>query len=134
MPRSDDLGKFILRIALGLLILLHGVSKLKTGVGGIAGMLASHGVPGVLAYLVFVGELVAPVLLIVGLYTRLAGWIVAVNMVVALWLVHAHDLFGLGRQGGAALELQYIYLAAAVAVAFLGAGRFSLAGSGGKLN
>ncbi|RZL66277.1 MAG: DoxX family protein [Variovorax sp.] len=134
MIRSDDTGKFVLRMALGILILLHGIAKISGGVGGISGMLASQGLPGALAYLVYVGEIVAPILLIVGIYTRPAAWIVAINMVVAIWLVHANELFALSKNGGWALELQGIFLFAAVAVAFLGAGRFSVGGNGGKYN
>lgn len=134
MTRSDDTGKFVLRMALGILILLHGIAKISGGVGSISGMLASQGLPGALAYLVYIGEIVAPVLLIVGIYTRPAAWIVAINMVVAIWLVHGKDLFALGKNGGWALELQGLFLFAAVAVALLGAGRFSVGGNGGKYN
>ncbi|MEJ8848390.1 DoxX family protein [Variovorax rhizosphaerae] len=134
MIRSDDTGKLILRLALGVLILLHGVAKLSTGVGGIANMLAAHGLPTVLAYLVYVGEIVAPVLLIVGLYTRPAAWITVVNMLVAIALVHMKDIASLGKNGGWALELQGMFLFGALAVAFLGAGRFSVGGTSGKYN
>ena len=134
MIRSDDTGKLLLRLALGLLILLHGIAKVRGGVGHISGQLASHGLPGLLAYLVYVGEILAPVLVIVGFYTRPAAWIMAINMVVAIWLVHAKDLLVIGKNGGLALELQYMFLIAAIAVALLGAGRFSLGGTGGKLN
>jgi putative oxidoreductase len=134
MFRSDDTGKLILRLALGILILLHGISKLSTGVGGIAGMLTGHGLPGALAYLVYIGEIVAPVLMIVGIYTRPAAWITVVNMLVAIWLVHLKDIGSLGKSGGWALELQGMFLFAALALAFLGAGRFSVAGTGGRYN
>jgi len=134
MIRSDDTGKLVLRLSLGILILLHGIAKLHTGVGGISGMLAGHGLPGAIAYLAYVGEIVAPVLLIVGLYTRLGGWILAINMLVALWLAHGNNLWSLGKSGGWTVELEGIYLFAAIAVAFLGAGRFSVGGTGGKLN
>lgn len=134
MTRSDDTGKLVLRLALGILILLHGVAKLSSGVSGVGGMLASHGLPSALAYLVYIGEIVAPVLLIIGLYTRPAAWIIAINMVVALWLVHMKDLFVIGKSGGWALELQGMFLFGAIAVALLGAGRFSVGGSSGKYN
>jgi putative oxidoreductase len=134
MTRSDDTGKLVLRLALGILILLHGVAKISSGVSGVGGMLASHGLPSALAYLVFIGEIVAPVLLIIGLYTRPAAWIVAINMVVAIWLVHMKDLLVIGKNGGWALELQGMFLVGAIAVALLGAGRFSVGGSSGKYN
>ena len=126
MFKSDDTGKLILRVALGILILLHGIAKVSKGVDGIGGMLASHGLPGVLAYLVYVGEIVAPLLLIGGLYTRPAAAIVAINMLVAIWLVHRKDLGALNGQGGWALELQGMFLFAAIALAFTGGGRFGL--------
>ncbi len=132
--RSDDLGKFVLRVALGVLILLHGIAKIHGGVGPIASMLASHGLPSAMAYLVFIGEIIAPVLLIVGVYTRLAAWIVVVNMLFAIYLAHMGMLWGLSKNGGWVLELQGMFLFAALAVAFMGAGRFSIAGNGGKLN
>jgi putative oxidoreductase len=134
MTRSDDTGKLVLRLTLGILILLHGVAKISSGVSGVGGMLASHGLPSALAYLVYIGEIVAPVLLIIGLYTRPAAWIIAINMVVALWLVHMKDLLVIGKTGGWALELQGMFLFGAIAVALLGAGRFSVGGSSGKYN
>jgi putative oxidoreductase len=134
MNRTDDTGKLILRLALGIMILLHGVAKLHGGIGFVSSMVASHGLPSALAYGVYIGEIVAPVLLIVGLYTRGAAWIVVLNMLFAFWLVHTGDLFALGKQGGWALELQGMFLFAALALAFLGAGRFSLGGYSGKLN
>lgn len=131
---SDDLGKLILRLALGILILLHGIAKLTGGVGFIAGMLGKMGMPEALAYLVYVGEVLAPALLIIGLWTRPAALIVAINMVVAIWLVHMGELFQLTKTGGWALELQGIYLATALAIALLGAGRYSVGGVAGKWN
>jgi putative oxidoreductase len=134
MIRSDDTGKLVLRLAIGILILLHGIAKINGGVGFLSNSLASHGLPGALAYLVYIGEIVAPVLLIIGLYTRPAAWIVVINMLVAIWLVHMKELGMLNKQGGWALELQGMFLFGALAVAFLGAGRFSIGGTGGKYN
>ncbi|MFT4268624.1 MAG: DoxX family protein [Xenophilus sp.] len=131
MTKPDDLGKLILRVALGVLILLHGLAKLRTGVHGIGGGLAAHGVPGVLAYLVYVGEIVAPVLLIIGLFTRPAALVVAIDMLVAVWLVHMPQLGSFHGQGGWALELQGMFLSSAIALAFLGGGRL---GIGGRFN
>ncbi|SAI71085.1 membrane protein [Bordetella ansorpii] len=132
--RSDDTGKLILRLSLGILILLHGLSKLSTGVGGIAGMLSQHNIPGFVAYFVYVGEILAPLLLILGIASRLGGLIIAINMVVAIMLAHSSQLSGMTAQGGWALELQGMFLFSALAVAFLGAGRFALAGANGRWN
>lgn len=134
MIKSDDAGKLILRLALGILVIMHGLAKLSSGVGGIAGMLASHGLPGFLAYLAYVGEIVGPLLIILGIYCRLGALLVVINMVVAIVLAHMGQLFAISNTGGWALELQGMFLFSALALAFMGAGRFSLAGSGGRWN
>lgn len=123
----DDLGKLVLRLTLGGLMLPHGVHKLGTGVGRLADNVANHGLPRFVAYGVYVGEVIAPLLIIVGLATRPAAAVFAFNMVVAVWLAHAADVFTLNpRSGGYALELQALYMLGAVAVALLGAGRFAV--------
>lgn len=131
---NDSIGKLVLRVTLGVLILLHGIFKLQNGVGGIAGMLAGQGLPGVLAYGVYIGEVVAPLLVILGLYTRIGALIIAANMVVAVVLAHANEVFALSRMGGWAIELQAMFLFSAVAVALLGAGRYSVGGASGRYN
>ena len=117
-----------------MLLLFHGVSKLIGGVGFITGMLDKMGLPGAIGYLVYVGEVIAPLLILVGLWTRLAALIVAGNMVVAILLVHTREFFTMTDTGGWALELQGMYLFAAIALALLGAGRYSLGGRAGKWN
>lgn len=131
---AQDTGKLILRVALGVLILLHGIAKITGGVDGIGGMLAKTGLPSALAYLVYVGEVIAPVLVILGVWTRPAALVIVINMVVAVALAHGHQLFSIGKTGGHALELQFLFLFAAVTVALIGAGRFSLGGLRGRWN
>ena len=126
---SEDFGKLLLRLGLGGLLLFHGVYKLLNGLGPIKTMLAAHNIPDAVAYGVYLGELVAPVLIIVGLFSRIGGLVIAVNMLVAVLLVHTGALMALTPEtGGYALELQVFYLVAALSVALLGAGRFSLGG------
>ena len=122
----DDIGKFVLRVALGSLILMHGIAKLTGGVSFIAKSVAAVGLPSFLAYGVYLGEVVAPLLLIAGLYTRLAALVIAINMLFAVGLIHTTEMFAIGESGGWALELQGMYLVTAVAVALLGSGRFSI--------
>jgi putative oxidoreductase len=131
---SQDAGKLVLRVVLGLLILLHGLFKLTHGVGPIVGMVGKAGLPSAFGYAVYIGEVIAPLLLIAGLWTRIAALVVAINMVVALSLVHMQQIFTLNQQGGWAIELQGMYLFSAIAVALLGAGRYSVGGLGGRFN
>ena len=131
---TEDLGKLVLRLTLGVLLLFHGTHKILTGVGPIRDMITSHHLPDFLAYFVYLGEVVAPVLIVIGLLTRLGGVLVVINMIVAVLLVHTGMLLGTSEQGGYVLELQAFYLFSALAVALLGAGRFSVGGANGTLN
>ena len=123
---NDDIGKLVLRLTLGILMLLHGIAKLRYGVSGIEGMVQSHGLPGFLAYGVFVGDVIAPLLVIFGFYARIGGLIMAVNMIIAVALAHSSQIFDLGKSGGWELELQGFFLLTAVVVALIGPGKFAI--------
>lgn len=125
---KDDLGKLLLRLSVGGLMLFHGLHKLFGGVDGIAGMLAAHSIPGFVAYGVLLGEVVAPVLIILGVLTRLSALGLAFTMVVAWLLVGLNNTFMLDKVGAWAIESLVYFFVAALAIAFLGAGRYALGG------
>jgi len=130
----SDLGRLILRLSLGIIMLLHGIAKITGGVAGIVGMVSKAGLPGFLGYFVYVGEVLAPILLIIGLWTRPAALVIVINMIIAVALAHRGDLLALNEQGGWELELQGMFLSTALAIALLGAGRYSLGGARGRFN
>jgi putative oxidoreductase len=134
MANSEDLGKLILRAGLAILILFHGIAKIIGGPGSIVSMVAKVGLPAELGYLVYIGEVIAPALLLVGVWSRLAAAVISINMMVAIWLVHTEEFFQFSKSGGWALELQGMFLITAVALVFLGAGRYSLGGKSGRWN
>lgn len=131
---GDDAGKLLLRVALGVLILLHGIAKVVGGPTFVLSLMDQIGMPAMFGYLVYVGEVLAPLLVIVGIWTRLAAIVIAINMVVAVALVHGKELLSLGKTGGWALELQGMFFIAAVVVALQGAGRYSIGGVRGRWN
>lgn len=134
MQNADDLGKLVLRVVLGVLILLHGISKVVAGPGFVINTATNAGLPAAIGYLVYVGEVAAPILLILGIWSRLAALVIAGNMLFAVYLVHMKQIFTLNEQGGWTLELQGMFLFSALALLCLGAGRFSLGGRGGRWN
>jgi putative oxidoreductase len=122
----SDTGKLILRLTLGILILLHGVSKLMNGIGPIQGMVTGMGMPAFFAYGVFAGEVLGPLLLIIGFYARIGAALIAINMIFALVLAHTDELTSLTQTGGWALELQGMFLFTAIALVLMGPGRISV--------
>lgn len=125
---QNDLARLLLRVTLGVLILLHGIAKLRGGMGGIEDMVEAQGLPGVLAYGVLVGEVLAPLMLIAGFHARIGAALVAINMIVAVVLAHMGQLDDFNRQGGWALELQAMFLVSAIALALVGPGRYGING------
>jgi putative oxidoreductase len=123
---SADAGKLLLRLTVGILLLLHGIAKVIGGPASIVALVEKLGMPGSLGYAVYLGEVVAPLALILGVWTRIAALVVALNMGVAIALVHMGELFSLNDGGGWALELQGMFLFSALAVALIGPGRYAL--------
>jgi len=126
--RTEDIAKLILRITLGLLMLFHGVAKLVDlqTLGFIKYQLEGIGVHPILSYGVYVGEIVAPILIILGIYSRFGGFLIFLNMLFAIGLMHMSDLLSLTEHGGWRLELQAFYLIVALVIMLIGSGRYAI--------
>jgi putative oxidoreductase len=122
---NGDIGRLFLRVPLGLLMFFHGINHLQHGYGFVEALLLKSRLPGYLSHGILAGELLAPLLIILGIYTRPAALAQGCVMVMAIYLVHSNDLFSLNEHGGYALELQILYLSGSLSVFFLGSGRFS---------
>ncbi len=125
---DSDTGRFILRLSVGGMMLLHGISKIlhPDSLDFISGMLSGYDLPTMIAYGVYIGEIVGPLMVIAGFYARLGGLFIAINMLFAIVLAHSGDIFSLSEHGGWAIELQMFYLLTALAVLFLGSGRYAM--------
>ena len=116
-------GVLLLRFTVAGLMLFHGVAKLISGLGGIEGLLDKFGLPVWFAWGVLIGEVIAPLLVIAGIWVRAAALVMAFNMIVAVALAHPDDLFSIGRTGGYALELQAFFFLCSLSIAWLADGR-----------
>ncbi len=121
-----DFAKLLLRLVFGFLMLFHGVFKLEHGVDWIKPMLAAHGLPGFVAYGAYIGEVIAPALIILGVWTRLAGLVYAINLVFAVVLVAGGKFFETTNVGAWALETEALYFFGGLFIMLLGAGKYSL--------
>ena len=122
--KNTNLGLLILRLSLGVMMLLHGIAKLN-GVGHIKGMLENQGLPTILAYGVYFGEIIAPLLLIAGYRTRFGALILVINCLTIIFL-GGYSVFGLGQYGGWGAELPGLFLFGALALIFTGGGKYAI--------
>jgi len=108
-----------LSFGLGLLLLFHGIDKVMNGTAFIEKMLLAQKIPysQYIQYGVYIGEVVAPLFLILGKFMRISGAVIAINMVVAIFLVHQKALFTLGEHGAWSIEVPMLYLIMALSVA-----------------
>jgi putative oxidoreductase len=126
---SKDTAKLILRLTIGILVLFHGIAKIQNpgSIDFIQGLLEAKHLPGFIAYGIYVGEVVAPLMLIVGFRTRFAAGVIAFTLLMAIFLAHLDQLFALAKMGGGyALELQALYFFGALAIIGLGSGKYAL--------
>ena len=90
---NADLGAFIARLCLGIVILPHGLQKLIGMFGGYGftatvEYFASIGIPSFIGGLVVLGESFGALFLILGLISRLAAAGIAIIMLGAVLMVH----------------------------------------------
>lgn len=115
-----DYGLMVFRLMLGIFMLVHGWQKLinfemlrtvfpdPIGIGSLASL-----------SLIIFAEFVCSILIILGLFTRLATIPLIIGMCVAAFVIHGNDPF-------ATKELSMIYLVFYVGILLTGAGKHSI--------
>jgi putative oxidoreductase len=102
----------IMRVVLGILFLVHAISKFQMGLGNVEAWFSSMGVPGMLAYVVAVLELVGGIMLIVGLFTRYVSALFVIMLIGAIFTMKlSAGLLGNGQMAGYELDLSFILVA-----------------------
>lgn len=124
--RNDDLGLLLLRVGVGGLMVFHGIHKVLHGHDFVRTKLAEVGLPEFIALGVPVGEVLAPILLILGLMTRLSALTIAFTMIMSIFLAFSDRLWTLNQFGGWAPELNVLFLLASLAIFFMGSGRYAV--------
>jgi putative oxidoreductase len=132
--RSADVAQLLLRLALAVVIWPHGAQKALGLFGGpgiaetVSG-LGHLGIPALVAYLVIAVEFVGPVLLVLGVLTRLVALGIAIDMAAAALLVHLPNGFFMnfaGNQKGEGVEFFIVIVGGALALVIGGSGRIAI--------
>jgi len=128
--RFMDLALLIVRIAVGVIFVAHGLQKTfglfgGPGIEGVTSMVSGMGFqhPVVWAWVLSLTELISGIMLIFGIFPRLSALLIAIIMGVAIYKVHGPKGF-FAMQGG--FEYPFLILASSIALALAGAGKFSL--------
>lgn len=124
--RLFDVGRLVLRVGVAGLLLMHGIAKIRNGIDFVENQVAGVGFPGFVAYGVYVGEVLAPIFVILGILARPAALVMAFSMAFAILLARRQDITTIGRGGGLSIELELLFLVGAVSIALLGAGRYAV--------
>jgi putative oxidoreductase len=136
LQTTNDPVFTIIRLVLGLVFFAHGAQKMLGWFGGygFSGTLSAFstsGMPTTLALFVIFTEFFASAALICGALARVASGAIALLMVGAIVMVHAHFGFYMnwfGQQKGEGFEYHLLAIGLAVAVLVRGAGSFSIDG------
>lgn len=122
---NPPLAQFVLRVVLGVLLMVHGYPKLFKNFSGFAGWLDSLGLkPGKFWALVAgVVEFFGGMAMVLGVWVAVAGVLVVIQMLVAMWKVKWGKSGLTGENGW---ELDLLYLVAALVVAMMGPGLYAL--------
>lgn len=126
MKKQNDIGLLMIRLIIAAPMFLYGIGKVISGVDFIKDMLAEYGLPSFIAYGVYAGEIVAPLLIIAGFRTRLAGLVFAFNCLTIILLSQMNNILRLNDYGGWAIELLAIYMIVSAALFFTGAGKYAI--------
>ncbi len=119
---AADAGALILRIGFAATFFMHGLDKLRNGLGQGAQDLIRGGLPGELMYFAYISEVLAPILILLGVLTRLASLAVLATMLTIFFVLPFPA--GLGVHGEWTFEVQLLYLILALTLFFIGPGRY----------
>lgn len=118
--KFNDLALAILRVGFSGMLLTHGIPKISILLENPSGFPDPLGVGNVVSLiLALIGEVVAPLFVLIGFKTKIAAIPAAGTMAVAAFIVHAQDSFG-------TKEKALLYLIGFIVIALVGAGKYSV--------
>ncbi len=131
---QEDVGAFIARITLGIVILPHGLQKLLgmfggAGFSGTVEFFVGSGIPAFVAILIIIGESFGALGLILGLLSRLAAFGITIIMLGAIFMVHLQNGFFMnwfGNQAGEGFEFHLLAVGLGLIILIKGGGKWSV--------
>lgn len=123
--KSLNIALLIARIGLGINLMLHGYFKLFNGVSSVKNHIISLGLPGWLCFSAYIAEIVMPMLLMLGLFTRIASVIIFIYSLFCVYLFYP-KFWLLLSSGGLVAEKFLLYATLSACLFFCGSGRYAV--------
>lgn len=125
--KNFDLGILFVRLGLGVCLFMHGFAKILHGVGGVKGILAKAGLPEIMAYSSYIGEVVALIMIILGIFSRIGALLITGTSLTIMCAYHGlGNLLELTNAGGFKAEILYLYIALLLCIIFNGSGKYAI--------
>lgn len=124
LDRFQPFGALVMRLVLGLIMVAHGYQKVipRGALYNFTHMVGHLGLPSWLGYVSAFTEFFGGMLLLVGLFTRVAALLMVIDMAVAIVKVHLHG----GLLGNNSFAFPLACLALALMLVFVGSGPLAL--------
>ena len=115
------------RLGLGVCLFMHGFAKILHGIGGVKSILTKADLPEIMAYGSYVGEVIAPIMIILGIFSRIGALLVIGTSLTIMYAYHGlGNLLELTNAGGFKAEILYLYIALSLCVIFNGSGKYAI--------
>ena len=115
------------RLGLGVCLFMHGFAKILHGIGGVKSILTKAGLPEIVAYGSYIGEVVAPIMIILGIFSRIGALLVIGTSLTIMYAYHGlGNLLELTNVGGFKAEILYLYIALSLCIIFSGSGKYAI--------
>ena len=125
--KNFDLGILFARLGLGVCLFMHGFAKISHGIGGVKSILTKAGLPEIVAYGSYIGEVVAPIMIILGILSRIGALLVISTSLTIIYAYHGlGNLLELTNAGGFKTEILYLYIALSLCIIFNGSGKYAV--------
>jgi putative oxidoreductase len=121
LNKLQPLALLCLRIAVGIIFMYHGYPKLAHPTAAMHSAFVEHGLPSYFVQVAGIIETFGGGLLILGLFARAAGLLLALEMAVAIWKVHSRSYFAVNEY-----EFPLAMATASFVLAAVGAGLISI--------
>nr|WP_314477789.1 DoxX family protein [uncultured Campylobacter sp.] len=125
--KNFNLGILFARLGLGICLFMHGLAKILHGIGGVKSILTKAGLPEIIAYGSYAGEIFAPLMIILGIFSRIAALLVIGTSLTIMYAYHGlGNLLELTNAGGFKAEILYLYIALSLCIIFSGSGKYAI--------